>query len=127
MTELQHPSVEGICVAVRERTMNGRSQTFSKHEAVGALLEWGMTPWWLGPVRPRALSVPNSAVDSVSLAKLLSEFMLNSENEQKLVDATSEPPRLCQDPKLAGSRLACKSFIRTLFWKGLVRFSSRGH
>ena len=33
--------------------------------------------------------------------------MLNSENEQKLVDAMSEPARLYQDPKLAGSRLAC--------------------
>ena len=49
--------------------------------------------------------------------------MLNSENEQKLVDSTSEPPRLCWDPKLAGSRLAYRSFIRTLFGKGLVRFS----
>ena len=49
--------------------------------------------------------------------------MLNSENEQKLVDAAREPPRLYQDPKLAGSRLAYKSFIRTLFGKGLVRFS----
>ena len=54
-----------------------------------------------------------SAVDSVSLAKLLRrhardcvcrwfELMLNSENEQKLCDATSEPRRLHQDPKLAG-------------------------
>ena len=34
-----------------------------------------------------------------------SELLLNFENEQKSVDAASEPLRLYQDPKLAGSRL----------------------
>ena len=44
--------------------------------------------------------------------------MLNSENER-----TSELPRLDQCPKLAGSRMAYRSFVHTLSGKGLVRFS----
>ena len=131
VSELQHRSIEGIRGAVRERTVGGRSQTFSKHEAVSALLRGGgmvRTPWTL-PLVAWPCTTPR-----VSLAQLLwgnarefvcrwSELMLNSENEQKLVDATSEPPRLYQYPKLAGSRMAYTSFIRTLFGKELVGFS----
>ena len=39
--------------------------------------------------------------------------MLNSEAEQKLVDASIEPPRLDQDPILLGSRVVYRKFIRT--------------
>ena len=47
VTEIQHPSIEGIRGAVRERAVDGRSQTFSKHETDSALLHggMGMTPW----------------------------------------------------------------------------------
>ena len=81
------------------------------------------------------LSVADSAVDSVSLTQLprddardcvsrWSELMFNSEAEQKLVDATIEPPRLYQDPILGCSRVVYRRFIRTLFRKRLlVRFS----
>ena len=48
--------------------------------------------------------------------------MLNSEAQQKLVDATIEPPRLFQDPILGGSRVVYRKIIRTLFRKGLVLF-----
>ena len=75
MTELQHRSIRG---AVRERAVDGRSQTFQKHEAVSALLHGGMGYDTLDfPVGvlalydPARLSVLDSAIDSVSLAQLL--------------------------------------------------------
>ena len=69
------------------------------------------------------LSIPDSAVESTSLAQLLtedtrdyvcrwSELMLHSENEQRFVHTTSEPPRLYQDPILACSRMVVR-FART--------------
>ena len=112
-------------------------KTFSKHEAVSAVLHGGLgyvsldlPVGGLALYDPARLSVPDY---SVSLEKLLredardcvwrwSELMLISENEQKFVDATSLRGSI-RDPMLAGSRLACKSFIRALFGKGLVRFS----
>ena len=80
------------------------------------------------------LSVPDSAVDSVFLTQLLrgdargcvnrwSELIFNSGGEQKLVDATIEPPRLYQDPILGGSRVVYRKPSALFFRKGLVRFS----
>ena len=62
--------------------------------------------------------------DARDCASRWSELMFNSEAEQKLIDATIEPPRLYQDPILGCSRVFYRRFIRTIFRKRLlVRFS----
>ena len=129
-TELQHRYIEAIRGAVRDCAVDGRAQFFSKHEAVRALLQGGpgyntldFSVGGSALYDATRLSVPDSAVDSVSLTQLLwgdardcvskcSELVLNSEAEQKLV----EPPRR-QDPILGGSRVVYRKFIRTLFRK----------
>ena len=112
------------------------AQTFSKHEAVSARLHGGvgfdtldLPVGGLALCYPARLSVPDSAVDLVSLANSprgdardcvcrWSELMLNSESEQKLVDATSEPPRLYQERKLAGSPFGPQVFHPHTLWEG---------
>ena len=131
---MQHRSIEAIRGAVRELAIDGRAQLFSKHEAVRALLQGGpgygtldFPAGGLALYDATRLSVPDSAVDSVSLTELLrsdardcvsrwSELMLNSEAEQKLVDATIEPPRLCHDPIL-GALVWCTEKSIALFFE----------
>ena len=78
VTELQQRSIESIRGAVRERAVGERAHLFLTHEAVRALLHGGLgtIPWTRPMVAwplydPPRLSVPDSAVDSVSLAHLL--------------------------------------------------------
>ena len=77
VTELQQRFIVPILVAVRERAIE-RAHLFSKDEVVRALLHAGpgydtldSSVGGLALSDPARLSVPDSAVDSVSLAYLL--------------------------------------------------------
>ena len=89
------------------RAVDGRGQLFSKHELVRALLQVGLgydTLDFRCLNDTTRLSVPDSAVDSVSFTQLLRSDARDCVNRWKI-----EPPRLYQDPIL----VVYRKFVRT--------------
>ena len=128
---------------VNERLCEERSFGESEHEAISALLKGkasvyssdaacsvgGLATFDLGRI-----SLPESVHDCPYLEDVLqgealkaiqgfSNYILNSEEEQKLVDASTKRPCLYMDPVLSAQPNTYSKLIRSMHSKGLIRYT----